>query len=214
MERKKVTEAVKSDEDLMEDFSMFSNIFAVNNSKHKIKELERKLLEGRKWQEKGETSSKKRTQNALLDEDLEFEQGIEKNIFISQKVNLKYEDIIRNRIADELFDDRTFEAFYLDQLRLNEQGFNAKKGGTNRVTGRAANELREGRAGTRGRLRRRVQSQNQGRVLPKGKGGSAGTRNLETVQENLLLPGQYEQNEVCSQAREGGRVEEGRVHGG
>jgi U3 small nucleolar ribonucleoprotein component len=115
-----------SDEDLMEDFSMFSNIFAVNNSKDKIQQLEQKLLEGRKWQEKGETTSKKRQKDALLEEDLEFERGIEKNIFISEEINMKYEDIIRNRIKDELFDDRTFEAFYLDKLRLNEQGFDTK----------------------------------------------------------------------------------------
>ena len=117
---------MKSDEDLMEDLSMFSNIFAVNNTTDKIKALEAKLLEGRKWQEKGETTSKKRTKDALLNEDLEFERGIEKNIFISQEINLKYEDIIRNRIMDELFDDRTFEAFYLDKLRLDEQGFKSK----------------------------------------------------------------------------------------
>ena len=110
----------------MEDFSMFSNIFAVNNSTDKIKALEQKLLEGRKWQEKGETTSKKRTKDALLNEDLEFDRGIEKNIFISQEINLKYEDIIKNRIMDELFDDRPFEAFYLDRLRLDEQGFKNK----------------------------------------------------------------------------------------
>ena len=113
----------------MEDFSMFSNIFAVNNSKDKIKKLEEQLLEGRKWQEKGETTGKKRTRNALLDEDLEFEQGIEKSLFISAETNLKYEDIVRNRIVDELFDDRTFEAFYLDQLKLDEQGFGGKNPG-------------------------------------------------------------------------------------
>jgi U3 small nucleolar ribonucleoprotein component len=117
---------VKSDDDLMEDFAMFSNIFAVNNSEDKIKQLEAKLLEGRKWQEKGETLGKKRDKNALLDEDLEFERGIEKNLFISQELNLKYEDIIRNRVMDELFDDRTFEAFYLEKLQLDEQGFKTK----------------------------------------------------------------------------------------
>ena len=168
-------QAVKSDDDLMEDFTMFSNIFAVNNSKDKIKELEAKLLEGRKWQEKGETSGKKRNTNALLEEDLEFERGIEKNIFISKEINLKYEDIIRNRVMDELFDDRTFEAFYLDKLRLDEQGFKTKNIGreprakeTN--NSRKSNELRKRRSRVDRGIRGRVPRQDQGRVVPERKG--------------------------------------------
>ena len=133
--------AVKSDDDLMEGFSMFSNIFAVNNSKDKIRELEEKLLAGRKWQEKGETTSKKREKNALLEENLEFERGIEKNLFVSGEVNTKYEDIIRSRIQDELFDDRTFEAFYLENLRVDEQGLGTKNFGRSFSNGRKPLEL-------------------------------------------------------------------------
>jgi type II restriction/modification system DNA methylase subunit YeeA len=51
---------------------------------------------------------------------------LEKDLHISDEVNLKYEDIVKKRILDELFDDRTFEAFYLDQLRADEQGFKIK----------------------------------------------------------------------------------------
>lgn len=193
---------------------MFSNIFAVNNSRDKIKALEEKLLEGRKWQEKGETTSKKRTKNALLEEDLEFEQGIEKNIFISEETNSKYEDIVRNRIVDELFDDRTFEAFYLDKLRLDEQGFDAKNAGRRQLTRRTRNELRERRPGTDRGLRGRVSGQNQGRELPERKGSGAGRRNIETVQKNLFLSGQYDPDELRASRRRRGRVQKRGVHGG
>ena len=108
---------------------MFWNVFGVNNSKDKIHELEKKLLEGRKWQEKGETKGKKREKDALLEENLEFETGIEKNIHITNEINLKYEDIVKKRIIDQLFDDRTFEAFYLQKLQLNEQDYKSKNVG-------------------------------------------------------------------------------------
>lgn len=117
---------MKSDSDVSEDFRSFWNIFGVNNSKQKIKEIESQLLKGRVWQEKGETTAKKREKDILLEQELEFERGLEKDLHISDEVNLKYEDIVKKRILDELFDDRTFEAFYLDQLRADEQGFKIK----------------------------------------------------------------------------------------
>ena len=109
---------------------MFWNLFGVNNTNDKIDQLEKKLLEGRKWQEKGETIGKKREKDALLEENLEFETGVEKDIFISNEINMKYEDIIKKRILDELFDDRTFEAFYLEKLKMNEQGYKTKNIGS------------------------------------------------------------------------------------
>ena len=79
----------------------------------------------------------------MLEENLEFERGLEKELFVSDAINMKYEDIIKKRILDELFDDRTFEAFYLDQLRADEQGFKIKNIGNHLVIGRARNEFRK-----------------------------------------------------------------------
>lgn len=66
----------------------------------------------------------------MLDEKLEFETGLEKDLFVSQEINRKYEDIIKQRIKDEMFDDRTFEAFYLNKLVREEQQFSMRNAGT------------------------------------------------------------------------------------
>lgn len=120
---------MQNDDDIAAGLNRFWNTFGVNNTDAKINELEAKLLRGRVWQEKGETSAKKRQKDALLDAELEFETGLEKELFVSEKINLKYEDIVKQRVKDEMFDDRTFEAFYLNKLAREQQQFSLKNAG-------------------------------------------------------------------------------------
>ena len=81
--------------------------------------LEKKLVEPREWQMKGEVRASQRPVDGLLTTDLEFDRGIEPSFKISPAVSSKIEDIIRSRVKDRLFDDR--EVILCDKKVINEQ---------------------------------------------------------------------------------------------
>ncbi|XP_049574582.1 U3 small nucleolar ribonucleoprotein protein MPP10 [Syngnathus scovelli] len=71
----------------------------------KIKELEKASLASKSWQLSGEVTAQSRPENSMLEEDLDFEQGSRKAPAITEETTLHLEDIIRQRIKDQAFDD-------------------------------------------------------------------------------------------------------------
>jgi len=73
--------------------------------REKISKLEQKALAPADWTMMGETTSKKRPQDALLAEDLEFEHAMAPAPVVTAETTEAIEAIIRQRIADRAFDD-------------------------------------------------------------------------------------------------------------
>ena len=75
--------------------------------KQSIAELENANLNSRteNWQLQGEVSVKKRPENSLLEEDLEFDVGAKPVPVITEQVTSSLEALIKQRICDDLFDD-------------------------------------------------------------------------------------------------------------
>ncbi|KAM9825239.1 U3 small nucleolar ribonucleoprotein MPP10 [Syngnathus typhle] len=71
----------------------------------KIKDLEKASLASKSWQLSGEVTAQSRPENSMLEEDLDFEQGSRKAPAITEETTVHLEDIIRQRIKDQAFDD-------------------------------------------------------------------------------------------------------------
>ncbi|XP_061671508.1 U3 small nucleolar ribonucleoprotein protein MPP10 [Syngnathoides biaculeatus] len=71
----------------------------------KIKELEKASLAAKSWQLSGEVTAQTRPENSMLEEDLDFEQASRKAPAITEETTLHLEDIIKQRIKDQAFDD-------------------------------------------------------------------------------------------------------------
>ncbi|KAG2464797.1 MPP10 protein, partial [Polypterus senegalus] len=94
----------------------------------KIKTLEKVALDEKPWQLTGEVLAQKRPENSLLEEDLSFDQAAEMAPVITEETTLHLEDIIKQRIKDQVWDDvvrkekpkeDTFE--YKKRLSLNHK---------------------------------------------------------------------------------------------
>jgi len=70
-----------------------------------IEKLEEEAIADKHWALKGEVSSKARPLNSLLEEDLEVEHASKPVPVITEEVTQTLEDMIRQRILDNLFDD-------------------------------------------------------------------------------------------------------------
>ncbi|XP_050165275.1 U3 small nucleolar ribonucleoprotein protein MPP10 [Myiozetetes cayanensis] len=87
----------------------------------KIKTLEEELLEEKPWQLKGEVSGQKRPENSLLEETVLFEHAVRMAPVITEETTFQLEDIIKQRILDEVWDD------VVPKEKPKEEAFEYKK---------------------------------------------------------------------------------------
>ena len=73
--------------------------------KAKISELESEALAPKSWQMMGESKATLRPENALLEEDLVYEHTTRQAPVITEETTRTLEDIIRQRVKDQAFDD-------------------------------------------------------------------------------------------------------------
>ncbi|NXC65426.1 MPP10 protein, partial [Anhinga anhinga] len=87
----------------------------------KIKTLEEELLEEKPWQLKGEVTGQKRPENSLLEETVLFDHAVRMAPVITEETTLQLEDIIKQRILDEAWDD------VVPKEKPKEEAFEYKK---------------------------------------------------------------------------------------
>ncbi|KFU96974.1 U3 small nucleolar ribonucleoprotein MPP10, partial [Pterocles gutturalis] len=87
----------------------------------KIKSLEEELLEEKPWQLKGEVTGHKRPENSLLEETVFFDHAVRMAPVITEETTFQLEDIIKQRILDEAWDD------VVPKEKPKEEAFEYKK---------------------------------------------------------------------------------------
>lgn len=126
------------DEDKEDDLDDAEDVFrtlAYGTHEKNIEQIESKLVEKKGWQLRGEIRAHDREKNTLLEEDLEFQRGVQTKTKISKETNEKYESIIKQRILDVAFDDRSSSTYFYkpvvsDQVKeLPELDFEKDKRG-------------------------------------------------------------------------------------
>ncbi|NP_001039782.1 U3 small nucleolar ribonucleoprotein protein MPP10 [Bos taurus] len=112
---KRVTFALPNDEDtedtnilnVQKDSDEVKSSFEKRQEKmnEKIASLEKELLEKKPWQLQGEVTAQKRPENSLLEETLHFDHAVRMAPVITEETTLQLEDIIKQRIKDQAWDD-------------------------------------------------------------------------------------------------------------
>ncbi|XP_007128876.1 U3 small nucleolar ribonucleoprotein protein MPP10 [Physeter macrocephalus] len=112
---KRVTFALPDDEEtedtnvlnVQKDSDEVKSSFEIRQEKmnEKIASLEKQLLEKKPWQLQGEVTAQKRPENSLLEETLHFDHAIRMAPVITEETTLQLEDIIKQRIKDQAWDD-------------------------------------------------------------------------------------------------------------
>ncbi|NWR43569.1 MPP10 protein, partial [Regulus satrapa] len=87
----------------------------------KIQSLEEALLEEKPWQLKGEVSAQRRPENSLLEETVLFDHAVRMAPVITEETTFQLEDIIKQRILDEAWDD------VVPKEKPKEEAFEYKK---------------------------------------------------------------------------------------
>ncbi|NXN19954.1 MPP10 protein, partial [Indicator maculatus] len=87
----------------------------------KIKSLEEELLEEKPWQLRGEVTGQKRPENSLLEETVLFDHAVRMAPVITEETTFQLEDIIKQRILDEAWDD------VVPKEKPKEEAFEYKK---------------------------------------------------------------------------------------
>ncbi|NXD22443.1 MPP10 protein, partial [Spelaeornis formosus] len=87
----------------------------------KIKSMEEALLEEKPWQLKGEVTGQKRPENSLLEETVLFDHAVRMAPVITEETTFQLEDIIKQRILDEAWDD------VVPKEKPKEEAFEYKK---------------------------------------------------------------------------------------
>ncbi|NWW96622.1 MPP10 protein, partial [Rhynochetos jubatus] len=87
----------------------------------KIRSLEEELLEEKPWQLKGEVTGQKRPENSLLEETVLFDRAVRMAPVITEETTFQLEDIIKQRILDEAWDD------VVPKEKPKEEAFEYKK---------------------------------------------------------------------------------------
>ena len=95
---------------------------------NQIKEIEKQMLSKKKWDMKGEVTSKERPIDSLLSNPMDFEIALKNPPIPNQEYTNLLENIIKNRIKDNLFDDPIFKnPFQLNKKNQNDFEINFSK---------------------------------------------------------------------------------------
>ena len=73
------------------------------------------------WTLWGEVLANLREKDGLVDYNLDFDSGVKHSIIITSEINMNFEEILRQRIQDKTYDDRSINDYQQKQNYLSGQ---------------------------------------------------------------------------------------------